>query len=224
MTRRGWLITLGFLAAACAAFVLWPQLDLSLSGLFWRPAERFYLTESWWAVALYRAVPLVTWLTVSGAVLWLVISLARPHTLPWGAREAGFVIAVFAVGPGLLVNVVFKDNWGRARPRDVVQFGGTRQFTPPLALADQCDKNCSFTAGHPAAALALASLAWLVGTRRRRTILSLAVLAGAAAGVGRVVQGAHFTSDVLFSALIMFLTISLMTRILPRDDTPENPD
>lgn len=223
MTRRGWFLSLGLLTTGCAVFVLWPGLDLYASGLFWRPVERFYLVESWWAVALYRAVPVATWVTVCGALLWLIISLVRPRMLPWGAREAGFVIAVFALGPGLLVNVVFKDNWGRARPRDVTQFGGTRQFTPPMVLADQCDKNCSFTAGHPAAAFALASLAWLVGTRRRRTILLLAVLAGAAAGAGRVVQGAHFTSDVLFSALIMFLTISLMTKVLPHDPTAEDP-
>ena len=72
------------------------------------------------------------------------------------------------LGPGLVVNGILKEHWGRARPRDVTQFGGDRRFTPALVIADQCERNCSFSAGHPSAGFALAALAYASISRRRR--------------------------------------------------------
>jgi hypothetical protein len=36
-----------------------------------------------------------------------------------------FILLSVILGPGLLVNLVFKDHWGRPRPRQVVALGGT---------------------------------------------------------------------------------------------------
>ncbi len=63
-----------------------------------------------------------------------------------------FLIAVLAIGPGLVANVMLKDNWGRARPRQVVEFGGTKHFTPPLVPARECARNCSFVSGEASSA------------------------------------------------------------------------
>ena len=41
-------------------------------------------------------------------------------------RAAVFLVLSLLLGPGLLVNVILKDNWGRPRPGSVVEFGGTQ--------------------------------------------------------------------------------------------------
>ncbi len=226
MTKLGpWLITLAGLWFIGLLFVLWPGLDLMFTGLFWRPGNGFFLADSWWAVAVYRAVPVVTWVTVCGMLLALVLALAGRTVGRWGPRETVFVLAVYAVGPGLLVNAVFKDHWGRARPRDVVEFGGTKRFTPPALPTDQCQDNCSFTAGHPAAIFALGALALLARPGRRIRYLVVIALAGGTVGLVRVLQGGHFVSDVIFSALVVALTIVFLGRLIaPRArDAPRTP-
>ena len=48
------------------------------------------------------------------------------------------------VGSGLIANFFFKDNWGRARPVHIEEFGGEKLYTPPFVISDQCLKNCSW--------------------------------------------------------------------------------
>src|SRR6185369_16911423 len=103
-------------------------------------------------------------------------------------RGMAFVVLALALGPGLLANVVLKDNWGRARPAHVVEFGGKSRFTPPLLVADQCGHNCAFVAGDAAAGFFLLSFA-LLARRRRALAIAGALGIGAALGVVRVVQG-----------------------------------
>jgi lipid A 4'-phosphatase len=43
-------------------------------------------------------------------------------------RISIFCLLVFLLGPGLIVNVILKDHWGRPRPRQVDLFGGTMQY------------------------------------------------------------------------------------------------
>lgn len=71
--------------------------------------------------------------------------------------------------------------------------------------------------GHPALIFAGFGLALALAgrRRRRRAILAVAGL-GAAVGLGRVVQGAHFSSDVVFSGLICYGVAALLALALAR--------
>ena len=35
-----------------------------------------------------------------------------------------------AIGVGLFTHILLKDHWGRPRPKQVTQFGGTQEFHP----------------------------------------------------------------------------------------------
>jgi lipid A 4'-phosphatase len=193
-----------FLTTAVAVvFVVFPRVDLWFSGLFWNPETGFFLGETWYVSLLYELVPVIV---IGTALLLLVLfirNLIRKDALgPFSNRALLFVLLAFVVGPGLVVNVVFKDQWGRARPRDVVEFGGERQFTPAVVISDQCERNCSFTAGHPSAVFALVAFAFLA-TRRRKAAIAAAIMAGSLVGLGRILQGGHFLSDVIFSGVFV---------------------
>jgi membrane-associated phospholipid phosphatase len=110
---------------------------------------------------------------------------------------------------------VLKDHWGRARPSQVTEFGGTKTFTPAPLPADQCERNCSFPAGHPAMGFYLLSMAFLVrDQRRRRWAEAAAIGAGAAIGVVRLAQGGHFLSDVVFAGLLVAAVSWVLHRLV----------
>ena len=194
---------------AAIVFSAFPDIDLWMSGLFYRPDGGFYLKDAWWAVAIYDSIPIIAITVGVGSLLFLIGNLARKRQVgPLSNRFLLFMLAALAVGPGLVVNAGFKDNWGRARPRDVTEFSGEKQFTPALQPTDQCERNCSFVAGHPSVVFWLAALGFAVAARKRRNrVFAAAAALGLVAGFGRIVQGGHFLSDVIFSGLSVFAVV-----------------
>ncbi len=181
--------------AAAVLFTAFPGIDLAVSDLFYRPNGGFHLRDAWWAVTLYESVPVVAIVVGGGGALLLAHNLVRRRqTGPFSSR--------------FLVNAGLKDHWGRARPRDVVEFGGEQRFTPALVPTDQCRRNCSFVAGHPSVVYWLAALGFAAASRRRRgQVFVAAAVLGLMAGFGRIVQGGHFLSDVVFSGIVVFAVI-----------------
>ena len=209
---RGVAIYAAFFAAALALFLLLPQLDLWVSGLFYARGRGFVL-ESWPSVILvYRAVPWVAWgivLVTAGAGIWLFL-FGRPL---WRFDRKALLFVAFStvLGPGFLANTVLKDHWGRARPVQIEAFGGPRHFTPALLPAAECARNCSFVSGHAALGFSLVAFAFLLqpGPPRRRGI-GAALAVGGVVGLVRIAQGAHFLSDVVFAGLLVFGTTTLL--------------
>ncbi len=201
-------------------FVLAPDVDLWSSGLFFRETTGFYLRDAVWVRSLYDIVhPLAAVLVLSLLLLLFYNLLRRRAVGPFDVRAVLFMLAVLAVGPGLVVNVVFKDHWGRARPRDVEEFGGTQTFTPAFVISDQCERNCSFVSGHASLPFALTGLGFLL-RRRRRAVYTGAAAFGGLVGLGRIVQGAHFLSDVVFSGIFVFLVAYLLAHYVFRLPIP----
>ena len=201
------LLVVGIVAAV--VFTAYPGIDLWMSGLFFRPESGFFLKDSWWAVAIYESIPITAIVVGVGSLLVLILNLVRKRQAgPLSNRFLIFTLVALAVGPGLVVNAGFKDHWGRARPRDVTEFSGQKHFTPALQPTDQCERNCSFVAGHPSVVFWLAALGFAAASRRRRNrIFVAAATLGLVAGFGRIVQGGHFLSDVVFSGLAVFAVV-----------------
>ena len=214
-------LTLRRLAGAGTAlallFLLAPALDLWAARLFFVPGEEFPLGR----VALIdfihnKGVPALLIGGIAAALIVAAFNLARGTN--WlGLRRRGlvFVLLCAALGPGLLVNVVLKDHWGRARPAQVEAFGGTRAYTPPVIPSDECDRNCSFVAGDPSAGFFYLSFAMLAASSAGA--LAAAVL-GLALGILRMAQGGHFLSDVLFSGLLMAALIRFLYLLVVEPD------
>jgi lipid A 4'-phosphatase len=119
-----------------------------------------------------------------------------------------FFALLFVIGPGILVNWVFKPCWSRPRPHAVKCFGGPRDFVPVLKFGDG-EEDSSFPSGHAATGFFLMAPALVC--YRRRPWLALAFLLlglswGTLIGLARIVAGAHFPSDVLWSGGIVYFT------------------
>lgn len=203
-----------FFTALLAVATLVPSLDLAVSGLFYRPAEGgFWIRDVWLANALHEGVQ---WGSRIGAVILLVMVILNIQR-----KAMLFLLLALIIGPGLLTNTVLKDNWGRARPIQVQEFGGTATFTPALQPTDQCDKNCSFVSGDGALGFFLHTLFYVVPLRWRRRAFALGFFgSGILFGGLRVVMGAHFLSDVLWAGLVMLISsAALHTALYGRNAT-----
>lgn len=204
VTRRSsWLWALAACGVPGLVLAVYPAGDLAVSGFFHTPGQGFLRDPvlQW----IHDVVPDAT---VAVASL-LALGLAWRGRLTW--RAATFVPAAFALGPGLIVNALFKGHFGRARPVQILEFGGAAHFTPALQIADQCARNCSFTAGDPSVGFALAAFA-LIFPRHHAAFFALAVASGAGLGAMRIAQGGHFLSDVLFTGFFTLGATLLLAR------------
>ncbi|MDX1923849.1 MAG: phosphatase PAP2 family protein [Rickettsiaceae bacterium] len=109
------------------------------------------------------------------------------------------------VGSGLIINVCFKDHFGRARPKQILEFGGDKKFTKVFIPSDQCSKNCSFSSGHAAGAFEFTTLAFIAPLSLRVIAFVLGFTGGMIVGACRVMQGGHFPSDVFVSGAVVLL-------------------
>lgn len=115
-----------------------------------------------------------------------------------------FWILSTALGPGVLTNGLLKEYWGRPRPRELVEFGGHRQFEPVLTY-DSSSAGKSFPSGHATMGFVLMG-GYLLLYRQRRGLawafLLTGGVGGALLGFARMAQGGHFLSDVVWAAAI----------------------
>lgn len=208
------LLLLGLLAALSTPVFWFTDLDVRAATLFFSDTPG---TPPWpgefdplWQFFYYGA-PLFAGLLGLGAVAVLLLGAFRSYWRRW-RRPAIFVLLTVAVGPGLLINVVFKENWGRPRPRQIEEFHGPKQFVPPLAMGEDKDGK-SFAAGHPSIGFCFFTL-WFIWRRRNPRLAWLsfgtALGLGALMGLGRMAAGAHFLSDVLWSGFITFFSAWLL--------------
>ena len=218
---RGRAIGVRFLIISLilAAF---PQVDLFVSGLFY--AEGFPFDETW----LQRSIRMVTTAVLAVSILGAAAVYLLNRLLGrdvWGidGRRVGYLVLVLAIGAGLVVNFTLKDNFGRARPRDIAEFGGGKAFTPAFSVGTECRKNCSFSSGEAAAGFFPIALVYAFA-RRRRAAFVAAILFGAAVSVARIAAGAHFLSDTIVSFFVMWLLADALyfaMGLAPRHAAPQ---
>jgi lipid A 4'-phosphatase len=209
MNRTGLVIALLAGVGVGVVFGLWPQLDIAISRMFFDEAQgTFPALYSLVSRHLRDVFTYIVAALAAPAFIALLVKLVLPRRrMLMSARAVLFLIATLALAPGLMTNVILKDNWHRPRPGEVKQLGGPEQFMPWWDPRGACDKNCSFVAGEGAGAFwtlapaALAAPAWLP------VACGAALLFGAAAGLQRISGGAHFFSDVAFSGVFTFLIL-----------------
>lgn len=216
--RRGALVFAAAFVLCALPFLAWPDLDLRVARFLWQAqGDRFQEPTGWFYPIYVGLNPLVYALAGATAALFVANAVLRRTWLGVDRRVAAFVLLSLALGPGLAVDVGLKDYWGRARPRDMVAFGGTKQFTPPFTITDQCRDNCSFVSGHAALAFSFVTFAFLAPARRRRAAFAAVGAFGLGVGFMRMLQGAHFLSDVIFAGFVVIgIAGALAWLLLPR--------
>lgn len=192
-------------------FFEFPQMDLYVSALFFKNGH-FYLARTPFIKFIYRYSPLLVLLPGIFAILSAIYMTIKKVDLLFGFRKKIYIFMVLAilVGPALMVNLVLKENFGRARPKYIVEFGGNKEFTKPFIISNQCETNCSFVSGHSSIGFYFCALAPIFSGRKKKIVFGGGILLGSVIGLIRIIGGAHFASDVYFSFVAVYLPALLL--------------
>jgi len=191
--------------------VFYPEIDLAVSRFFHTPGVGFEAEGTPLERLIYRSVGFLLVAGNIGLIAWcLSARFTSRLRIRFTAKELTFLLLLLALGPGLIVNGLLKENWGRARPIKLAQFGGSDRFTAAFVRSDQEGK--SFSSGHTAA-----SAYWIVVVLmiapQRIWLLGLAIAYSLAVSWMRMAAGGHFLSDVVTSYFIVaILALTLYER------------
>ena len=197
-----WVICALFLVVAVS-----PSVDLTISSYFYKNGT-FYLSDWGFFPFLRFGLPEI-FIAIAAffGLAWLYGFVRHQWLWKINTKVMLFTTGSMLLGPILIVNGIFKSLWGRARPFQIIEFGGNKNFTSPLIISDQCDWDCSFMSGHTAVIFWSLALAMLLPHHYRKWGITIVILLGIATGVARIAQGYHFFSDVFFSATITYALI-----------------
>ncbi len=198
--------------------LLWPEVDVLISRAFFhhemQAGTHFPIAAMGWAEGLHQFIQLLArGLGVFFIVALGITAIRRRPFCQLHLRQWAFLLCSLVLLPGVLTNLVLKDQWDRARPREIIEFGGTAHFTPALLPANECADNCSFVSGDASLGFWLAAFAFVLRGRFRARALWLGVYAGTGFGMLRIMMGAHFFSDVVYAGAFMLGGLFLLARL-----------
>jgi len=146
--RRYWFPELIVLVSlSIVAIVLFAKTSLDIETV--RPFYHHDHADPWpdkeqplWSLCYRSAASLA----VAGVALF-VLGVIRESSqrLRW---YGVFVLICVILGPGLIINLVLKDHWGRPRPHQMVEFGGRYEYVQPFVPAPFNTPRKSFPCGH----------------------------------------------------------------------------
>ena len=207
MARPLWdfLIPAVVLGLLTLLFVFFP-LDLFIQGWFYQAKLGGWFMKDAEPLAFVYDKGLIPALCVAiGSIVLLAVGF-KVGSMRKYRKVAIYLLAVMVVAPGLLVNAVMKEGWGRPRPRQVEQFGGP-EVHERVWEYDASSYGKSFPSGHAAMGFYFFCLYFLMRREGRKAALFWLLLAiglGGILGVTRMIQGGHFPSDVLWSAGVCY--------------------
>jgi membrane-associated PAP2 superfamily phosphatase len=185
------------------------------AGSGWRGAG----AGDWWAHALIHdagrwlprgvgAAALVGWLA-SFKVVWLK---------PW-RREIGFVFAGMALA--IVLAGLLKEATNVDCPWDLSGFGGTRPYVGLFGdRPDALPRAACFPGAHSSSGFALLAVYFALRARARRASMAALVVAiaiGVTFAFGQEARGAHFlTDDLASAALVWFVLTWLYSKTLAK--------
>ena len=204
-------------------FIFFPEIDIYASSLFYTKDEGFFWYRQPFIWFIYESAYHFGRVTFIVLILLLIAQFFYKKISQYiTIKDTLYMIAVLILGVGLIVNWGFKDEWDRARPESIVQFGGDKEFTPAFVISDQCETNCSFVCGHSSFGYFFLAFWFLY---KKRWILYSSLGYGTILGIGRIIQGKHFLSDVIFSLVFVYFIAYLFHYLMYKDEytTPQTP-
>lgn len=225
-SRLAAILALAWLAL-CGAFYLEPQIDIAFSGLFFQaracltgeaaPCGAFPAASDAMLAGVRRVFHVLPAVAIGVVALHMAILAVAGRRFGDATQRLRLtLVTTFALGPGLVVNVLLKDHWGRPRPRATDLYGGVSPFVPAGAISHYCASNCSFVSGEAAGVFMLPLLALLAPPSLRRPLFLLLVATAALVALLRVAFGAHWLSDAVLGGLSTWVVFAVLAAWIER--------
>ena len=215
---RRWLAVPAAIAAVLLLIDAFSDADRALTRLIFDPyAVAFPLRSNFWLDVVmhhwtkYAVTALGCLLTIA-----LLLSSALPALRP-ARRALLFSVSALALAP--MAVVLGKAVSPLSCPWDIDEFGGLVAYTHLLDwhAAASAGGHC-FPAGHASTGFALMAFYFVAYSvhkpRIARCALRFGMFAGLLLGTGRVLQGAHFASHVLWSGVVCWSVMALLYALI----------
>lgn len=215
LSRRTPLYLAVLLLASSALFVIFPALDIGFSALFYS-GSRFPALRMPWPNLLRDFGRILVLLVCIALIASLLVKLVRPsRPMLIRGSSIGFLLGSLVLAPGLIVNGLLKNFWGRPRPMQIRLFGGEETFVMAWQPSGACSLPCSsFVSGEASAAIWLTGLAMLVRPAYRPALsIAIGVLV-VVLSLNRIAFGGHFLSDVVIAWGITLLVLFGLHRVM----------
>ncbi len=198
------------------SLIFWhqPQIDHWVSNLFYNVEHHAFWVQERSYLEFLRHLIMSSLVMMNFALLAiLVLKIIKPAWVAlFNAKTAIYILLCFLIAPGLVVNAILKDQWGRPRPHQIQEFGGAAVFQPVWKMSTQCEHNCSFVCGDCAMVFTLFAFVPLV---RRKCLATFRVcVAGLTISFIRIGAGGHFFSDALLSGVMVYLVVNTLHYVL----------
>ncbi len=180
-------------------------LDIAITRIFYENGQ-FSSSPYWDIIYDYGVIP--GWILFFVSLYGFISSYFSSKYQTW-RKPSLFILLTFAIGPGLIIHGILKEHWGRPRPKQVIEFGGSQSFRPYYyPHFNQPEPSKSFASGHSSMGFAFFSAALLGLRSKNKKIfwggIAIAWILGILLSLARIAVGGHFLSDTLASALIMW--------------------
>ncbi len=184
-----------------------PEIDLYISSLFYHGDKQF-LVQSYYIVSIFFRKVILPFLLIYIFVFPVVLRFLPIQKVFFGYKfllsEIIFIWITGMITMLFVVNVILKNMWGRVRPNDILNFGGTYDFTPWYKISNLCTSNCSFVSGDASVGFFLIIFYFIT---KKNIYLYLGLIFGSFLGFIRIVAGGHFFSDIIFSQIVVTISI-----------------
>ena len=194
-----------FFLFICLILTIGPSIDLYVAQLFFLESSIFYLQSLDILSVIFREIliPIIIfYLSILPAFTNypIIKTLYLGYKFSWKEIVFLWLSQIFTLI--LFINLILKNFWGRARPNDILEFGGDKVFTPWFQFTNACQANCSFVSGDSSVGFSIVILYLIT---KKIEFLYASLVFGFAIGFIRIIAGGHFFSDVLFSGAIIII-------------------
>jgi len=194
------------------------NLDILIQNKYFTPPNEWAFNRMPIPRLIYHYGNIPALIVSIGGLLLFIFSFSKAAILRFRLIGSYLVLAMI-IGPGLIANTILKDNWGRPRPREIVNFGGNYAYEEPLSI-DTSSPGKSFPCGHATTGFYFFALALVLRKWRPRLangVLLFAVVWGTVIGWIRIGMGGHFASDVLWAGGLVYLSSYAIYRLMGMD-------
>src|ERR1700722_10742779 len=173
-----------------------PRLDLSIARYFYYPNSEeigHFRSSAFDDFMFNYAVIPAQILAILATLLYLVSFFSA--SLKKYRISALVLILTMVLGAGFITHTLLKDQWGRPRPRQVVEFGGKQSFRPFYSpnFFHQPEPSKSFPCGHCTMAFYFFAVALILKRFGWRAwfyfMMIFATIFGLLMGIARMSQG-----------------------------------
>lgn len=201
------LITVGFLVIYSSPYIDQQWAIIPYDNI----TKLFYGETHTWCLVIYYSVNVATFILIVTPLVLLILS--RRKNLQFDIKRLLLISYLsLAIGPGIIVNSLFKEHWGRARPYQVIR--DHKPFSLPIEPHFNRPTDNSFPSGHVSIGAFLGVP--FIAARRRKIGIALSFLGAVIVGVVRWLQGGHYPTDIMMAAIIVWFVAASVTLLVDK--------